>query len=93
MVSIGKLAGGQADYYLEQAKARVDRVLSVSSGVEDYYFDGSDPDGVWVGSGATAVGVNGSVKRRNSAGCSTAAIPPPASRSAGSPRSGCRGST
>src|SRR4051794_29105622 len=62
MVSIGKLAGGQGDYYLEQAKTRVDRVLSVSSGVEDYYFDGSDPDGVWVGSGAAALGVNRSVK-------------------------------
>jgi conjugative relaxase-like TrwC/TraI family protein len=62
MVSIGKLAGGQGDYYLEQAKGRVDRVSSVSSGVEDYYFDGSDPDGVWVGSGAAAVGVNGNVR-------------------------------
>jgi conjugative relaxase-like TrwC/TraI family protein len=62
MVSIGKLAGGQGDYYLEQAKGRVDRVSSVSSGVEDYYFHGSDPDGVWVGRGAAAVGANGSAR-------------------------------
>ena len=52
MLSIGKLASGQARYYLEQAHGRVDRVLSVSSGVEDYYLDGAEPDGVWMGAGA-----------------------------------------
>src|SRR4051812_34595291 len=61
MVSIGKLGKGQEDYYLEQAEGRVDRVTSVSSGVEDYYLKGSDPDGVWVGSGCRALGVSGPV--------------------------------
>ena len=30
MVSIGKLATGQADYYLEQADGRIDRATSVA---------------------------------------------------------------
>jgi hypothetical protein len=46
VLSIGKLASGQADYYLEQARARVN---AVTSGVEDYYFDGPGPDGDWIG--------------------------------------------
>ena len=41
MVSIGKLAKGQARYYLDQADGRVDRASSVASGVEDYYVGGS----------------------------------------------------
>jgi TrwC relaxase len=61
MLSIGKLATGQADYYLEQAEGRVDRVGSVSSGVEDYYFEGSVPDGVWLGGGAAQLGLGGPV--------------------------------
>jgi hypothetical protein len=40
VLSIGKLAAGQATYYLEQARRRVDVVASVGTGVEDYYFDG-----------------------------------------------------
>ncbi len=68
MLSIGKLASGQADYYLEQAGGRVDRALSVSSGVEDYYSDGGDSDGVWMGAGAAELkltdGVDGAALRR-----------------------------
>jgi hypothetical protein len=45
MLSIGKLAAGQADYYLQQARARVDAVTSISSGLEDYYFDGPEASG------------------------------------------------
>jgi hypothetical protein len=45
VLSIGKLATGQADYYLEQARGRVNAVTSVRTGVEDYYFDGPEPDG------------------------------------------------
>src|SRR3954454_21339712 len=50
MLSIGKLARGQADYYLEQAKGRVDHATSVESGVEDYYLGGPDAKGYWLGS-------------------------------------------
>jgi hypothetical protein len=35
VLSIGKLAVGQARYYLDQAGDRVDRATSVASGVED----------------------------------------------------------
>ena len=35
MLSIGKLAAGQAKYYLDQAEVRVDVVQSVGSGIED----------------------------------------------------------
>ena len=61
MLSIGKLATGQARYYLEQAGGRVDRVTSVASGVEDYYFEASEPDGVWVGAGGLPIARGGSV--------------------------------
>src|SRR4051794_32853036 len=61
MLSIGKLATGQERYYLDQAKSRVDRVSSVSSGIEDYYVQGAEPDGVWIGAGRSAVGVDGAV--------------------------------
>ena len=49
MLSIGKLARGQADYYLEQAKGRVDHATSVESGVEDYYLGGPEAKGYWLG--------------------------------------------
>src|SRR4051812_31115604 len=61
MVSIGKLGKGQEEYYLEQAHGRIDRVTSVSSGVEDYYVASSEPDGVWLGNGCSALGLSGSV--------------------------------
>jgi len=38
MLSIGKLATGQADYYLEQAAGRIERATSVASGAEDNYL-------------------------------------------------------
>jgi hypothetical protein len=56
-LSIGKLATGQADYCLEQARGRVDAVTSVRSGVEDHYFDGPEPVGEWMGGGARALGL------------------------------------
>src|SRR4051812_30457547 len=62
MLSIGKLATGQANYYLEQAGGRVDRATSVSSGVEDYYTGGSEPAGQWLGQGAAALGLSGRVE-------------------------------
>src|SRR3954464_8165066 len=73
MVSIGKLGKGQEQYYLEQADGRIDRVTSVSSGVEDYYVAGSEPDGVWLGRGCAALGLAGPVPaarlRRGLEGC------------------------
>src|SRR3954447_13912799 len=61
MLSIGKLADGQADYYLSLAGARVDRSASVSSGVEDYYVGGAEPPGRWRGELAREVGLEGRV--------------------------------
>ena len=49
MLSIGKLARGQADYYLEQAKGRVDHATSVETGAEDYYLGGPEAKGYWLG--------------------------------------------
>ena len=61
MLSIGKLAVGQADYYLEQAQGSVTRAGAVSSGVEDYYLSGAEAPGVWVGDGVRALGLGGTV--------------------------------
>src|SRR4051812_35118562 len=61
MLSIGKLANGQASYYLNLAGARVDRSASVSSGVEDYYVGGAEPPGRWGGELAREVGLEGQV--------------------------------
>ncbi len=61
MLSIGKLAVGQADYYLEQAHGAVTRAGSVRSGVEDYYLGGPEAAGAWIGEGAPALGLVGVV--------------------------------
>jgi conjugative relaxase-like TrwC/TraI family protein len=61
MVSIGKLAAGQAKYYLDQAGTAVSRSSGVSSGVEDYYLRGHEPAGQWIGRSAAALGVAGEV--------------------------------
>src|SRR3954465_12470434 len=61
MLSIGKLATGQAEYYLEQAHGSVTRAGAVSSGVEDYYIAGPEASGTWVGSGSAALGLKGTV--------------------------------
>jgi conjugative relaxase-like TrwC/TraI family protein len=61
MLSIGKLAHGQADYYLGLAGERVDRSASVSSGVEDYYVGGAEPPGRWTGRLAAELGRAGRV--------------------------------
>jgi conjugative relaxase-like TrwC/TraI family protein len=61
VLSIGKLAAGQATYYLEQARRRVDVVASVGTGVEDYYFDGPEAEGEWLGAGAELLGLAGAV--------------------------------
>src|SRR3954453_14310866 len=61
MLSIGKLANGQASYYLNLAGARVARSASVSSGVEDYYVGGAEPPGRWHGGVAPELGLAGQV--------------------------------
>jgi conjugative relaxase-like TrwC/TraI family protein len=61
VLSIGKLATGQANYYLSLAGARVDRGSSVASGVEDYYVGASEPPGRWRGEFARELGLQGEV--------------------------------
>ncbi len=57
MLSIGKLAAGQAKYYLDQAEVRVDVVQSVGGGIEDYYVGPSEARGRWIGSAARELGL------------------------------------
>jgi conjugative relaxase-like TrwC/TraI family protein len=61
MVSVGKLAVGQADYYLDQAGTRVSRAASIGSGVEDYYAAGPEAAGRWLGRGRHSLGLAGPV--------------------------------
>src|SRR4051794_7115787 len=61
MLSIGKLAAGQAKYYLDQAQVRVDVVQSVGGGVEDYYVAPGEARGRWLGAAARELELNGDV--------------------------------
>jgi len=63
MLSIGKLAVGQEGYYLEQARGRVDRATSVGTGVEDYYVQGTEAPGYWLGTGSAELQLVGIVDR------------------------------
>jgi conjugative relaxase-like TrwC/TraI family protein len=63
VISIGKLAVGQQGYYLEQAQSRVNRATSVGSGVEDYYVEGTEAPGYWLGLGSEHLGIVGEVDR------------------------------
>jgi hypothetical protein len=73
VLSIGKLAAGQARYYLDQAEGRVDVVSSVGDGIEDYYSGGAEARGEWLGAAARVLGlsaeVDGEGLRRVLAGC------------------------
>src|SRR4051812_863957 len=62
VISIGKLAAGQADYYLEQAHGRLTLTASVANGVGDYYLAGHEAPGYWVGEGSLRLGVRGTVE-------------------------------
>jgi conjugative relaxase-like TrwC/TraI family protein len=62
VLSIGKLAAGQARHYLDQAGDRVDRATSVASGVEDYYLAGVEAAEEWMGGGSLAIGLRGTVE-------------------------------
>jgi conjugative relaxase-like TrwC/TraI family protein len=61
VLSIGKLAIGQASYYLEQAHGSVTRAGALRWGVEDYYLGGPEAAGEWVGDGARLLGLVGTV--------------------------------
>jgi conjugative relaxase-like TrwC/TraI family protein len=62
VLSIGKLAVGQAKYYLDQAEGRVDVVQSVGAGVEDYYLGAHEARGRWIGVAALELGLGGDVE-------------------------------
>ena len=51
VLSIGKLAAGQQDYYLR----------SVAAGIEDYYLGSGEAPGRWIGEGAARLGLSGQV--------------------------------
>jgi conjugative relaxase-like TrwC/TraI family protein len=51
MLSISALSGDQGDYYLKLAR-------------DDYYLKGGEPRGLFLGQGAEALGLTGSVKKR-----------------------------
>jgi conjugative relaxase-like TrwC/TraI family protein len=53
MVSIGKLGKGQETYYLD----------SVAGGADDYYSGEGEAPGRWAGSGASELGLEGTVER------------------------------
>src|SRR5215207_6393262 len=53
MVSIGKLGKGQETYYLD----------SVGGGADDYYSGEGEAPGRWTGSGASDLGLEGTVER------------------------------
>jgi conjugative relaxase-like TrwC/TraI family protein len=51
VLSLGKLAPGQQQYYLD----------TVARGIEEYYTGAKEAPGVWVGSGAARLGLSGEV--------------------------------
>ena len=61
MLSIGKLAAGQADYYLDEEEGRVDPVESLE-GAEEYYLGSGEARGVWLGAGSAQLGLVGDVE-------------------------------
>jgi conjugative relaxase-like TrwC/TraI family protein len=61
VLSIGKLAAGQANYYLDQAEGRVDVATSVGEGAEEYYLGGTEARGAWLGSSSARLGLTGPV--------------------------------
>src|SRR3954452_14852627 len=53
VLSIGKLAAGQQEYYLR----------SVAAGVEEYYLGSGEAEGRWIGDAAGKLGLSGTVSR------------------------------
>src|SRR5689334_14436983 len=62
MLSIGKLVDGQAKYYHDQAEGRVDAAESIGDGAEEYYVDGSEARGEWLGGACAELGLAGPVE-------------------------------
>jgi conjugative relaxase-like TrwC/TraI family protein len=60
VLSIGKLAAGQADYYLDEEEGRVDPIESLE-GAEEYYLGSGEARGVWLGAGSAQLGLAGDV--------------------------------
>ena len=89
MLSIGKLAAGQARYYLDQAEGRVDVVESVGDGVEEYYAGGAEARGVWLGAGAAALGLRRRRRGRRAAARARRAGPAWTASRCGAPRARC----
>ena len=54
MLSVAKLTPGQEAYYER----------SVAAGLDDYYAGRGESPGIWAGSGAAALGLEGVVQRR-----------------------------
>ena len=52
MLSIGSMSGGQGKYYADLAR-------------EDYYLEGGEPPGFWLGEGAEKLGFSGNVGRQD----------------------------
>ncbi len=50
MLSISRMSSGQEQYYLDLAR-------------EDYYLEGGEPEGVWLGKGAAVLGLKGVVQK------------------------------
>ncbi len=50
MLSIAPIPGGKANYYLRLAR-------------DDYYTNGGEPPGLWLGSGAADLGLSGKVEK------------------------------
>ena len=86
VLSIGKLAAGQARYYLEQAEGRVDVVESVGDGIEDYYSGGAEARGEWIGSALSGWNSAALSTGPRFATCSVAGIPGGRSRQGDDPR-------
>jgi len=61
VLSIAKLAAGQAKYYLDQAEVRVDAVESIGEAVEEYYNGGAEARGIWLGASTAALGLSDGV--------------------------------
>jgi hypothetical protein len=93
MLSIGKLAVGKADYYLEQPHGAVTRAGSVHSGVEDYYFGGPEAAGVWMASERLRSASPAQWTPRGSTVCSRASTRRSGNRSGASFAAGCLGLT
>lgn len=61
MLSIQKLVVDQSRYYLESEHGRVDAIDSVAGGAEDYYGEGGEAPGAWLGRAARRLGLDGKV--------------------------------